>query len=128
MEGEGVSIYIKESIKFRPKDDVPADEHEFVCIEIEPPKSKPFLVIAWYRPPSDPIGSFDKLEKAIAYLDKEDKEMILLGDTNCDFTQVPDGRSLQSNARHMMNIYELFSFRQLVEEPTRGYFGLSNNY
>ena len=29
------------------------------------------------------------------------------------------GRSLQSNARHMINIFELYSFRQLVEKPTR---------
>ena len=71
------------------------------------------------RLPSNLIGSFDELEKAIAYLDKEDKEMIFLGDTNCDLTQVPYGRSLQSNARHMINIFELNSFRQLVEKPTR---------
>ena len=43
------------------------------------------LVIKWYRPPSDPIISFDLLEKVLSSLDSEEKEIILIGDTNCDF-------------------------------------------
>ena len=58
---------------------------ELLCVEISPPKSKPFLVFAWYRPPRDPVDSFSKLEKALAFFDKEGKEIILLGDRNCDF-------------------------------------------
>ena len=84
--GGGVSIYIRDSIKYKLRSDVPVDDLETICIEVDPPKSKPFLVLAWYRPPSDPVASFDKLEKALSYLDKEGKEIILLGDTNCDLT------------------------------------------
>ena len=40
----------------------------------EPPKSKQFLIIAWYRPPGGPVCSFDKLEKALAYLDREGRK------------------------------------------------------
>ena len=85
--GGGISIYTRDSANFKPRDDIPADGLELICIEIEPPKSKPFLVIVWYRPPGDPVGSFGKLEKVLAYLDREGKDMILLGDTNCDFTR-----------------------------------------
>ena len=66
---------------------MPSDGLEILCVEISPPKSKPFLIVAWYRPPSDLVDSFNKLEKALGYLDKEGKEIILLGDTNCDLAK-----------------------------------------
>ena len=112
--GGGISIYIRDSVNFKPRDDIPADGLELICIEIEPPKSKPFLVIAWYRPPSDPVGSFDRLEKVLAYLDREGEEMILLVDTNCDFTRRLNDELIDNNAKHMANIYELFSFSSLL--------------
>ena len=69
--GGGVSIYVRDSIKYKRRLDVPTDDLELICIEIEPPKSKSFVFLAWYRPPSDPVGSFNKLEKVLAFLDKE---------------------------------------------------------
>ena len=41
--GGGISICIRDSVNFKPRDDLPADGLELICIEIEPPKSKPFL-------------------------------------------------------------------------------------
>ena len=80
--GGGVSMYVKDSINYKPRPGVPSDDLETICIEVEPPKSKSFLVLTWYRPPSSPVSSFDKLEKMLSYLDKEGKEITLLGDTN----------------------------------------------
>ena len=117
--GGGVSIYIRDSIKYKLRSDVPTDDLEMICIEVEPPKSKSFLVLAWYRPPSDPVGTFDKLEKVLSFLDKEGKEIILLGDTNCDLTPKLAEQPLDNDSKHMLDLYELFSFKQLVEEPTR---------
>ena len=117
--GGGVSIYIRDSIKYKPRSDVPVDDLEIICIEVEPPKSKSFLVLAWYRPPSDPVASFDKLEKVLSFLDKEGNEIILLGDTNCDLTPKQAEQPIDNNSKHMLDLYELFSFKQLVEEPTR---------
>ena len=117
--GGGVSIYIRDSIKYNPRSDVPVDDLEIICIEVEPPKSKSFLVLAWYRPPSDPVASFDKLEKVLSFLDKEGKEIILIGDTNCDLTPKQAEQPIDNNSKHMLDLYELFSFKQLVEEPTR---------
>ena len=33
--GGGVSIYVKNSINFKPKDDIPAEGLELICLEIE---------------------------------------------------------------------------------------------
>ena len=83
--GGGVSIYIRESIEFRTRTNVPKNDLELICIEIEQPKSKPFLVLAWYKSPSAPV---DILEKVISYFDRKGKEIIFLGDTNCDSTTI----------------------------------------
>ena len=60
-----------------PRVDVPSEGPEFLCVKISTPKSKSFLVIARYRPPSDQVDSFNKLEKALAFLDKETKEITI---------------------------------------------------
>ena len=113
-----VSIYIRDSIKYQLRPDVPVDDLEIICIEVEPPKSKPFLALAWYRPPSDPVVSFDKLEKVLSYLDKEGKEIIVLGDTNCDLTTKQANQPIDNDTGHVTSLYELFSFNQLIKEPT----------
>ena len=112
--GGGVSIYIRKSIKYKPRSDVPTDDLEIICIEVEKPKSKSFLVLAWYRPPSDPVASFDKLEKVLSYLDKEGKEIILLGDTNCDLATKQAEQPIDNDTKHVTSLYELFSFKQLI--------------
>ena len=117
--GGGVSIYIRDSIKYKKRSDVPIDDLEIICIEVEPPKSMSFLVLAWYRPPSCPVESFNKLEKILSFLDKENKEIILLGDTNCDLSPKPAGQPMDNDSKHLLDLYELFSFKQLIEEPTR---------
>ena len=95
---------------------------ELVCLEVELRKSRLFVVLAWYRPPSCSVELFAKLESVLSFFDNESKEVIILVDTNCDLTEkdVPD-----NNARHMQNIYELFSFKQLTEEPTKVTMGTS---
>ena len=88
-------------------------------MEIQPPKCKSYLVVSWYRPPSDPVDSFNKMEKVLSYLDREGKEIILLGDTNCDLTKRAPDQPADNNAKHISSLYELFSLKQLIEEPTR---------
>ena len=64
--------------------DLPNSSLESLCVEIKPAHSAPFLVLAWYRPPGASGEICDQLEKTLEFLDKEGKEIILLGDTNCD--------------------------------------------
>ena len=49
----------------------------------------------------------------------DNKELILLGDTNCDLFNRVAGLITEGNAKHICNLYELFSFTQLIEELTR---------
>ena len=37
---------------------------QILTVEIKKPKSKPFLVTAWYRPPDSKVEIFDKFESA----------------------------------------------------------------
>ena len=63
--GGGVFMYIHDSIKCKRRLDVPSDDLEVIGTEDEPPKRKSFFVLAWYRAPSDPVGSFTKLEEVL---------------------------------------------------------------
>ena len=65
------------------------------------------LVLAWYRPPSDTSETFDKMKKVLSYLDTERKELILLGDTNCDFSSKENYCLTDGNAKHLSNKYNI---------------------
>ena len=84
--GGGVTIYIRDDIKYLQRYDLPNHTLELICIEIRPFYSGPFNIVAWHRPPSDPIDTLlNQLENILGFLDNEGKETILLGDTNCNF-------------------------------------------
>ena len=117
--GGGISIYVRDTLKFLIRNDIPDENIELLCIEIKPLKCKPFLFIAWYRPPNDPIRTFRKTEVVLSYLDKENKEIILMGDINCDLSPELLELSPVGNSRHLLNLYQLFSFKQIIKEPTR---------
>ena len=71
--GGGVLLYIRDSIQFKPRIDVPAEDLELLCIEVEPQKSKYLLVISWFRPPNSAVATFEKLGEVFSFLDKEGK-------------------------------------------------------
>ena len=56
--GGGVAVYVRNSLKHNRRTDIPEKSLELVCIEIEPVRARPFLIFAWYRPPSAPLESF----------------------------------------------------------------------
>ena len=53
-QGGGVALYVRNTVGFRPRQDFPNKSLEIICVEVEPLHSNPFIVIAWYRPPSEP--------------------------------------------------------------------------
>ena len=114
--GGGVAMYIKEGIKYIVRGDLPNHNLELICIEVQPLRSEPFNIVSWYRPPNAPIDSFLQLERVLAYIDREGKETILLGDTNCDFIERPDPPSYVKNLK---NLYQLYGYSQIIEEATR---------
>ena len=56
-----MAAYVRDSLKHHRRRDIPEECLEFIGIEVKPTNALPFLVAAWYRPPSDPIESFTKL-------------------------------------------------------------------
>ena len=118
--GGGVGLYVHNSLKHNRRTDIPDKSLELVCIEIEPIKARPFLIFAWYRTPSALIKFFRKLEGNLELFDRENKEMIILGDTNCDFSsKVADEYSSSlNNTAHLAEIYDLFGLTQIIGEPT----------
>ena len=43
--GGGVAIYFCDTLEFRKHDDIPMSTLEMVCIEIKPPRAKPYPII-----------------------------------------------------------------------------------
>ena len=62
---------------------------------------------------------FNKTEQVLSYLDKEGKEIILIGDTNCDLLNEKICPSAANNSRCIRNLYELFILSQLICELMR---------
>ena len=90
---------------------------ELLCIEVIPNHAKPFFVVSWYRPPDSTADKFQGLENVIGYLETFQKEIIFLGDTNCNLFE---GSSCASGpAEHMCSFYGSFRFKLLINEPTR---------
>ena len=46
--GEGVSIYIRNSINYQRRTDLPRGDLELIYIKVLPYRNKPFLLLAWY--------------------------------------------------------------------------------
>ena len=115
-QGGGVALYIRNVVRFKPRVFLPNKSLKLICIEVEPPNSNPFIVIGWYRPPSEPNSCFDSLHKNLSFLDGEGKEIIILGYTNCDFCHRDN---TPSHIMQLRELYDLFDMKQIIKEPTR---------
>ena len=82
--GGGVDFYIRDTFKYIVRKDAPSSSLELICAKITPSKSSPFCILSWYRPPSSAIDIFNTLEQVLRFFESEGKEIILIGDTNCN--------------------------------------------
>ena len=67
---------------------------------------RPVAGLAW--------ASFGKLRETLKELDREEKETILIGDTNCDFKNNQNG-----NVKKLKQTYAEFQFSQMINKYTR---------
>ena len=83
--GGGIAIYVKDSLP-EPIIELENDKLELLSLRIKPKNAKSFILVCWYRPPTSVVddAAFENLREIIRKLDKEEKEIILVGDTNCD--------------------------------------------
>ena len=114
--GGGVVVYIREAYSFNERKDLNSDYLEMIsCIEICKPRSRPFLISVWYRPPNSEMKLFDFFEIFLSKCDAESKELIVIGDINCNMIKSPK----DSSTKKLIFLSALYNLEQLIKEPTR---------
>ena len=116
--GDGVLVYVKDTITYDRLhvNNLELDSLETVTIEIKPKCAKSFALIAWYRPPKYNINDILNIEKIYITFNKADKEVLLIGDSNCDDLPDQDKNSIVAKLR---GFYRQYQFKQLIKKPTR---------
>ena len=113
--GGGVCLYIRSNLNFTICEDLNNEDLELLIVEIGNPRSRPFLVGTWYRPPSASHNLFPLFEKIVDIIDAENSEFYLLGDLNCNLlSDTPN-----TNTSDLLNILAIYNMTQLITEPTR---------
>ena len=117
--GGGVGLYICDQIPSVEREDLddPDDpDIEGIWIEKFPDSTKSFIFCVAYRPPDTseylPKESTTKLRKKIELVNKEKKEVIIMGDLNTNYL-VKDDRY------RMKEMFMVNAFTQLIETATR---------
>ena len=87
-------------------------EIECLMIQVKIGMSKPFLVTSLYSP-HNTTDHLNKIDSLITFIDTENKESIIIGDTNCDFIK-PTNYTV-----HLNRIIKNHGLTQLIEDPTR---------
>ena len=113
--GGGVCIYICSNINFQLRADLSPNNLEFLTVEITKPRSKPFLVSTWYRPPQSSPDLFSTFERIFDNIDAENLELYLMGVLNCNLLS----EVVNNNSSHLLNIIDIYGLTQLITESTR---------
>ena len=113
--GGGVVMYIRDNFLHSQRNDLTTYDLEMACIEVKLPYNKSFLVATWYRPPSSQIDLFGKWALFLSKCDIENKELIIVGDFDCDVSN-PLPNSHTYRLKFLCSLYQL---KQFINEPTR---------
>ena len=90
------------------------DNLEKITFEITKSKAKSFLLNTWYRPPVTSVDVFTDYEILMQKMDHENKEIICIGDFNCDWLS-PE----ESETKKLSELANMFQLGQFIKEPTR---------
>ena len=86
------------------------DNLEFLIIEISKPRSKPFIISTWYKPPNSPVSVYDDFEELVAKIDSLNLEYHLSGDINTDLLPGVTCPQNTSKASQLKNIFDIYGF------------------
>ena len=114
--GGCVGVYVKSHIDYVRRMDIESENIELICLEIISEHTKSFFVSTLYRPPNSSkylCKNFtEKFNELLQKLNKENKEMIIIGDINCNYLD-------NNNNKEVKELLALNGFIQLVNDPTR---------
>ena len=77
---------------------------EAVCLEVIKLKFTPILIVSVYRPPNTSIELFEKIEIVFQNLDNDRKEVIIVGDLNCDLISVSN---YTKRLNDLINVFQM---------------------
>ena len=113
--GGGVCLYLRSNLNYRVREDLIIDKLECLTVEITKPRSRPFLVSTWYRPPNSPPDILNDFENLIGKIDGLNLELYLVGDFNINMLPgAADG-----NSSKLRSVCDIYGVKQLIKEPTR---------
>ena len=113
--GGGDILYVKDHLSYTLRNDLVPCTLEMACIELHLPHCRSFLVCSWYRPPNSDMTIFNDYDQFLDKCDSEDKEIIIMGDLNCDVSKTP----LENHTRELAFVSSMYHLEQLINEPTR---------
>ena len=111
-----MAFYIRETVNHEHRIDIKTSNAELLCIHVKQKCSKLFIVMAWYRPPKCDYQTIYETETLLKSLDAEDKEIIPIGDVNCNDLDIEGKNRILVILRNMYHTYQL---KQLIKFPTR---------
>ena len=84
--GGGVAVYVRENLP-EPIIKIKSEKLELISLEVSHDiHAKSLHLVCLYRPPTADVEefAFENLREILKGLDREEKEIILIGNTNCD--------------------------------------------
>ena len=114
-DGGGVALLIKDNYSFKRRDDLCNENVECIWVEISPPHTRPILICAVYNPDGKNYMFSNLLSIMLSNASTEDKEIVLLGDFNCDFTP----NVISKEVRDLKSVSNMHQLDQLITLPTR---------
>ena len=97
----GAAVYVHESISYKIRSDLMPDNLELVTLQIANSK---FKLTSIYRPLGKPVSYFNDMEALLASLDSDNKEAIIMGDTNRDFLDSSNNDT--KNLKHVLSLHK----------------------
>ena len=123
--GGGVACYVRNDINFNQKF-IFSNSIENIFIDILLPKTKPFTVSIFYRPP-DNSDFIDNITADFSKLNTEENDLFILGDINVNLFSkekyILNKKEMEDTVCPLFKKYKefIFSFglEQLIKSPTR---------
>lgn len=113
--GGGVAVYISGGTRYVRRHDLESSDIEAICIELKLNKKQSYLVVCVYRAPNFSIKTLvDYLDDLTRESLRTGKQVIILGDLNCDFLN--NSLSQTKTLKEFLVANQLI---QLISEPTR---------